>query len=50
MKRILQGYSRVIAILATGKGKSLLYQLPTQLAYAAITVILIPLIALKFGM
>jgi superfamily II DNA helicase RecQ len=50
MERILQGYSRVVAILATGEGKSLLYQLPTQLAYAAITVVLVPLVALKFGM
>jgi superfamily II DNA helicase RecQ len=49
MKRILQDYSRIVAILATGKGKSLLYQLPTQLTHAATTVILIPLIALKFG-
>jgi superfamily II DNA helicase RecQ len=38
-----------MAILATGEGKSLLYQLLTQLAYAAITVILILLIVLKFG-
>jgi superfamily II DNA helicase RecQ len=50
MERILQGYSRVVAILATGEGKSLLYQLPTQLAHAAITVVLVPLVALKFGM
>jgi superfamily II DNA helicase RecQ len=39
-----------MAILATGKRKSLLYQLPTQLAHAATTVVFIPLIALKFGM
>jgi superfamily II DNA helicase RecQ len=39
-----------VAILVIGEGKSLLYQLPTQLAYAAITVILVLLIALKFGM
>jgi superfamily II DNA helicase RecQ len=39
-----------MAILATGKGKSLLYQLPTQLAYTATTVVLVPLIALKFDM
>jgi superfamily II DNA helicase RecQ len=50
MKRILQGYSRVVAILATGEGKSLLYQLLTQLAHAATTVVLVPLVALKFGM
>jgi superfamily II DNA helicase RecQ len=39
-----------VAILATGEGKSLLYQLPTQLAYAAITVVLVSLVVLKFGM
>jgi superfamily II DNA helicase RecQ len=39
-----------MAILTTGEGKSLLYQLPTQLALTATTVILVPLVALKFGM
>jgi superfamily II DNA helicase RecQ len=39
-----------MAILATGKGKSLLYQLSTQLTHAATIVVLVPLIALKFGM
>jgi superfamily II DNA helicase RecQ len=39
-----------MAILAIGKGKSLLYQLPTQLAYTATTVVLVPLVTLKFGM
>ena len=49
MERVLQGYSRIVAILATGEGKSLLYQLPAQLAHATTTVVLVPLIALKFG-
>ena len=49
MERILQGYNRVVAILATSEGKSLLYQLPTQLAGATTTVVLVSLVALKTG-
>jgi hypothetical protein len=49
MQQVVKGTSQVIAILATSEGKSLLYQLPTQLKNAVITVVLVPLVILKQG-
>jgi superfamily II DNA helicase RecQ len=49
IKSMVNGHSQVIAILGTGEGKSLLYQLTSQLPEAATTVVLLPLVALKQG-
>jgi superfamily II DNA helicase RecQ len=47
MQQVVKEISQVIAILATSEGKSLLYQLPTQLKNAVTTVVLVLLVILK---
>lgn len=47
MQAVVSGLTPVVVILGTGEGKSLLYMLPQRLPGAGITVLLVPLIALK---
>lgn len=47
---IVNGVSEIIAVLATGEGKSLAFLLPSCLHRAATTVVIIPLIALRQDM
>lgn len=47
VQAVVGGLTPVIAILGTGEGKSLLYMLPQRLPGAGITVLLVPLVALK---
>jgi len=44
---IIAGESQVIAVLPTGEGKSLLFMLPAMLQGASLTIVIVPLIALK---
>ena len=44
------GYTEVVIILATGGGKSLLFMVSLFLLQAGITVVILPLVALKQDM
>jgi len=44
---IINNRLQVVAVLRTGEGKSLLYQLPARLVGAGTTVLIVPLVALK---
>ncbi|KAK3080345.1 hypothetical protein LTS18_002267 [Coniosporium uncinatum] len=47
MQAIIDNRLQVVAVLGTGEGKSLLYQLPARLPGAGTTVLIVPLVALK---
>lgn len=47
---ILSGVGEVVAILATGEGKSLAFMLPSRLPGAGTTVVILPLVALRHDM
>lgn len=47
---IVSGCSEVVGVLATGQGKSLGFLLPSCLPRAAMTVVIVPLVALKADM
>lgn len=47
IRAIIDDRPEVVAVLATGAGKSLLYQLPARLPGAGTTLLIVPLIALK---
>jgi hypothetical protein len=47
---ILSGVGEVIAVLATGEGKSLAFMLPSRLPGAGTTIVILPLVALRHDM
>jgi len=47
IQAIIDDGLQVVAVLGTGEGKSLLYQLPARLPGAGTTVLIVPLVALK---
>ena len=47
VQAVVHGLSPIVAILGIGEGKSLLYMLQQKLPGAGITVLLVPLVALK---
>ena len=47
---ILSGVGEVVAVLATGEGKSLAFMLPSRLPGAGTTVVILPLVALRHDM
>lgn len=47
VQAVVRGLTPVVAVLATGEGKSLLYVLPALLPGVGTTVVVVPLIALK---
>jgi superfamily II DNA helicase RecQ len=47
LRAIVQRRLRVLAVMATGTGKSMLFMLPTSLSTGGITVVVAPLIALR---
>lgn len=47
LQAVIQNRLQVVAILGTGEGKSLLYQLPARLPGAGTTILIVPLVALK---
>jgi superfamily II DNA helicase RecQ len=50
IETILSGVGEVVAILATGEGKSLAFMLPSRLPGAGTTVVILPLVALRHDM
>ena len=47
---VLSGVGEVVAVLATGEGKSLAFMLPSRLPGAGTTVVILPLVALRQDM
>ena len=47
LKVILQNHSLVVAMMTTGSGKSLLFMLPTLCSLDDVTIVVIPLVALR---
>jgi superfamily II DNA helicase RecQ len=47
VRAVVAGLSPILAVLGTGEGKSLLYQLLSRLPGAGTTVLLVPLVALR---
>ena len=47
IQAVISNRLQVVAVLATGHGKSLLYQLPARLPGAGTTLLIVPLVALK---
>ena len=47
VQAIISNRLQVVAVLGTGEGKSLLYQLPARLPGAGTTILVVPLVALK---
>jgi len=47
IQAVINNRLQVVAVLGTGEGKSLLYQLPARLPSAGTTVLIVPLVALK---
>jgi superfamily II DNA helicase RecQ len=47
IEAIISDTDEVIAVLATGEGKSLLYELPARLSRAGTTIVIVPFVALK---
>jgi len=50
MQAVIDDRLQVVAVLGTGEGQSLLYQLPASLPGAGTTVLIVPLVALKQDM
>jgi superfamily II DNA helicase RecQ len=47
IRAVISNRLQVVVVLATGQGKSLLYQLPARLPGAGTTLLIVPLVALK---
>lgn len=50
LQAIMNGEARVVAVLATGEGKSLLFMLPALCVRGGLTILVLPLIALRQDM
>jgi superfamily II DNA helicase RecQ len=50
IQAIVEGAPRIIAVMPTGEGKSLLFQLPAYISPRGLTVVVVPLVALRYDM
>jgi len=50
IQAIVEGAPRIIAVMPTGEGKSLLFQLPAYISPRGLTIVVVPLVALRYDM
>jgi RecQ family ATP-dependent DNA helicase len=50
MRAIVRGDPRIVVVMPTGEGKSILFQLPAFIAPSGITIVVVPLVQLRFDM
>jgi superfamily II DNA helicase RecQ len=50
VQAIIEGAPRIIAVMPTGEGKSLLFQLPAYISPRGLTIVVVPLVALRYGL
>lgn len=50
IQAIVKGALRIIAVMLTGEGKSLLFQLPAYISLRRLTIVVVLLVALQYNM